>query len=100
MSEQNTNEHDDSQQVPADGQGQSFDLDDMTEDELGMMLGEAERALRDIRTELHERRVLAHAGIDVEMPKQDLNEARGRWTHFFDFVRQLNAQREAASSDR
>lgn len=76
------------------------ELDDLSEDELGMMLAEAERALRDIRTELHERRVMAHAGIDVEMPAQDLNEARGRWTHFFDFVRQLSAEREGTSARR
>ncbi|MGB6021274.1 MAG: hypothetical protein WBG89_02995 [Ornithinimicrobium sp.] len=84
----------------AESSGEDRDLDDLSEDELGQMLAEAERALRDIRAELHERRVLAHAGLDLEMPRQDLNEARGRWTHFFDFVRQLSAQREAASSDR
>ncbi|MGB3258267.1 MAG: hypothetical protein WBA72_09805 [Ornithinimicrobium sp.] len=84
----------------AEASGEDRDLDDLSEDELGQMLAEAERALRDIRAELHERRVLAHAGLDLEMPRQDLNEARGRWTHFFDFVRQLSAQREAASSDR
>ncbi len=74
--------------------GRGPEFDDLSEDELGQMLGEAERALRDIRAELHERRAMAHAGIDVEMPKQDLNEARGRWTHFFDFVRQLSAERQ------
>ncbi|MGB3762833.1 MAG: hypothetical protein WA966_06380 [Ornithinimicrobium sp.] len=84
----------------ADSSGEDMELDDLSEDELGQMLAEAERALRDIRAELHERRVLTHAGLDLEMPRQDLNEARGRWTHFFDFVRQLSAQREAASTDR
>ncbi len=99
MNERNSDQHDTSQQEPADGQGQNYDLDDLSEDDLGQMLGEAERALRDIRTELHERRIMAHAGIDLEMPKQDLNEARGRWAHFFEFVRQLSAQRETTSSD-
>ncbi len=84
----------------ADSSREDTDLDDLSEDELGQMLAEAERALRDIRAELHERRVLAHAGVDLEMPRQDLNEARGRWTHFFDFVRQLSAEREGASSER
>lgn len=76
------------------------ELDDMSEGELGQMLAEAERALRDIRTELADRRSLTHAGIDVEMPAQDLNEARGRWTHFFDFVRQLSAEREETPASR
>ncbi|MGB5951843.1 MAG: hypothetical protein WBG57_04915 [Ornithinimicrobium sp.] len=66
-------------------------LDDISEDELGQMLGEAERALRDIRAELKARRAMAHAGIEMETPRQDLNEARGRWSHFFEFVRQLSA---------
>jgi len=77
---------------------EDMDFDEMSEDELSQMLGEAERALRDIRRELHERRVMEHAGVELEMPRQDLNEARGRWAHFFGFVRQLTAQREGSST--
>lgn len=67
------------------------DLDGVSEDELSQMLGEAERALRDIRRELQQRRAIAHAGIEMDTPTHDLNEARGRWSHFFEFVRQLSA---------
>ncbi|MGB3186082.1 MAG: hypothetical protein WBG36_03165 [Ornithinimicrobium sp.] len=86
-----------SQHDQPDEQWNGHDLNGASEDELSQMLGEAERALRDIRGELRERRAMAHAGIEVETPRQDLNEARGRWSHFFEFVRQLsseNSQRE------
>lgn len=68
------------------------DLDDLSEHELEEMLREAERSLRDIRAEITERRVMAHAGIEMEMPEHDLREARGRWHHFFEFVRDLSHQ--------
>jgi len=77
---------------------ENVDFDEMSEDELSQMLAEAERALRDIRRELHERRALEHAGLEMEMPRQDLNEARGRWAHFFEFVRHLAAEREGSST--
>jgi hypothetical protein len=77
---------------------EDMDFDALSEDELSQMLGEAERALHDIRRELHERRMIEHAGLEVEMPRQDLNEARGRWAHFFEFVRHLTAQREGSST--
>jgi hypothetical protein len=77
---------------------EDMDFDAMSEDELSQMLREAERALHDIRRELHERRLMEHAGLEVEMPRQDLNEARGRWAHFFEFVRHLTAQREGSST--
>ncbi|CAN5590412.1 hypothetical protein BH23ACT6_BH23ACT6_08370 [soil metagenome] len=70
----------------------NHDLNGVSEDELSQMLGEAERALRDVREELRERRAMAHAGIEMETPRQDLNEARGRWSHFFEFVRALSAK--------
>lgn len=76
------------------------DLDGLPEDVLEQMLTDAEATLRDIRTELRSRRTVSHAGIDMDLPQHDLNEARGRWTYFIEFIREMNerdAEAKAAS---
>ncbi len=83
-----------SQPEPSD----SYDLNGVSEDELSQVLDEAERALRGIQEELRERRAMAHAGIELETPQNDLNEVRGRWSHFFEFVRVLSANKSEDQS--
>ncbi|UJH69673.1 hypothetical protein [Ornithinimicrobium sp. INDO-MA30-4] len=76
------------------------DLDALPEDVLEQMLVDAERTLRDIRGELRNRRTVAHTGIDLDLPQHDLNEARGRWTYFIEFIREMNERDAEAKANQ
>lgn len=74
-------------------------LDHLSMDELEDMLTEAEDGIREIRLEMRERRAQIKAGIeqpsvDSMLPKHSLDEARGHWTEFFAFLRQVTRKGE------
>lgn len=76
-------------------------LDHLTLDELEDMLTEAEDGIREIRLEMRERRaqlkaVIEQPSVESMLPKHSLDEARGHWSEFFAFLRQVTHKSRAA----
>lgn len=65
-------------------------LTDLTPAQLEALLIEAEQQLAQLSAEVRQRRL--HEDLDAHIPATDLSEARGRWHHFVDYLRQITQQ--------